>query len=102
MTLFGIKKTYLLSILTLLSIVALSSNVFAQVGSNEEEEDPKQERPSLSLDFGITEVLGGIYYNDPLGLQLATSLLPYEGIINPEIYLLLRLKIKFKKSSQIS
>lgn len=86
MTSFGIKIPKLFLILAFIFAGFQAIPAFAQQNSTKETNYSTQRSSSMNLSFGLNEVLGGIYYNDPLGVQLATGLLPYEGVIDPETY----------------
>ncbi len=71
------------SLLTLLLFSAVFSNfVFAQdEGTDDQSSAPR-------FDLGAIEIFGGLYFIDPLGIQLASTLIPYEGTLNIDHYIL--------------
>jgi len=78
-----LKTKFLKNLFILLLFSAIFSNyVFAQ----DEEADSKLSSPSF--DLGAIDIFGGVYFVDPIGIQLAASLIPYEGVLDTQNYLL--------------
>ena len=52
--------------------------------STAQSRDGSASQNGFNLD--LSDQLGGIYYQDPLGIQLSSRLLPFEGTIDPNVY----------------